>query len=300
MNITNELAGKFRMVAVNAETGEERVVADWFDNLILDSGLNRIGTGAVAGYCHVGSGSTAPVASNTAMQSFVASTNTVNSSETGVANSSPYYGYFRLTYRFGQGAAAGNLSEVGIGWGASESTLFSRALIKDSGGNPTTITVLSNEFLDVTYELRNYAPASDSTFTATIGGVTHNCTLRAAYVTDVDSWGNNLSNYPMAIKGYGLSVFVRNGALGDITSSPDGSTGVANTWATDSYSSGSYTMTGYSDWGLNDGNLSGGITALVFRTWAGSYQCSFSPAIAKDNTKTLRLNVSVTWARKTL
>lgn len=300
MKITNELAGKFRLVAVNADTGKERVLADWFDNLILDAGLDRIGSDTIGIYCQVGSGSTAPVSTNTALNTHVAGTGSITAESHGTSDVSPYYGYLTRTYRFAQGAAAGNLSEVGIGWGISGSTLFSRALIKDGSGNPTTITVLSNEYLDVTYELRNYPSTTDSTFTCVIGGVTHNCTLRSAYVTDITSWGNQLNDWPAQIQN-GTSVhFVRNGSLGAITSGPSGEIGMCSSFTNGTYTQGSYTNAGTINFNLASGNLSGGISALVFRTYIGSFQVSFSPPIAKDNTKTLSINVTVSWARKSL
>ena len=73
---------------------------------------------------------------------------------------SPYYRWAKVTWRFGQGVAAGNISEVGLGWG--NSNLWNRALIKDANGNPTTITVLSDEYLDVVSEIRDYPTLSSS------------------------------------------------------------------------------------------------------------------------------------------
>ena len=50
-----------------------------------------------------------------------------------------------------------------MGWG--NSNLWNRALIKDTNGNPTTITVLSDEYLDVLSEVRDYpAPSVTGAF----------------------------------------------------------------------------------------------------------------------------------------
>ncbi|KAK6697260.1 hypothetical protein SNK04_014178 [Fusarium graminearum] len=65
------------------------------------------------------------------------------------------------------GVGTGNLSELGTG--TSSTNLFSRALIRDPiTGNPVTITKLPDEFMDVTFELRAYVSASDTTGTVTI------------------------------------------------------------------------------------------------------------------------------------
>ena len=154
--VRHDLAGFYKLVATNSK-GQTRVVADWFCNLILDAGLNRLGTGGIIDRISVGSGNSTPTAGQTALDTLVATTTTavgggVNSYDS-VGNT---YAFSRSTYRFATGVATGNLTEVGAGWSGG---LFSRALIKDGGGVPTTVTILSDETLDVIYELRVYVPA---------------------------------------------------------------------------------------------------------------------------------------------
>ncbi len=96
--------------------------------------------GSVGDYmstCMVGSGNAAPAETDTALQAR-ASTSNINV-QSNNSNVSPRYGWRRRTFRFAAGAAAGNLSEVGVGW--TTTAVFSRALILDGSGNPTTITV---------------------------------------------------------------------------------------------------------------------------------------------------------------
>src|SRR5574337_1573872 len=182
------LAGKFSLVAHKLD-GSSRVLAEWFDNLIVDNGLNRIGTGSYMDQCYVGTGSTAPTNADTALEMQVASTSSIHATTSGTSTSPPYYGYSRRTFRFGVGAAAGNLTEVGVGWYSGTNMLFSRALIKDIDGNPTTVTVLSDEVLDVAYEFRNYAPPADSApYVVTISGVDYTFVTRAASVTGNPHW----------------------------------------------------------------------------------------------------------------
>ena len=151
--LETKIGGLYKIEAVNAKTGKKRLLADWFPNLITNIGLDRIATNAdFMSYCHVGTNSTTPTINDTALRTFVGSTNTITTSTYTVNSTSPYYASFIRVYRFNAGIAIGNLSEVGIGWSATGtgSVLFSRALILDSYGNPTTITFLSDEYLDVT------------------------------------------------------------------------------------------------------------------------------------------------------
>lgn len=52
LNFTARMAGHFTLKATNINTGKERILGD-FPNLILDSGLNRIGSGSYADKCVV-------------------------------------------------------------------------------------------------------------------------------------------------------------------------------------------------------------------------------------------------------
>lgn len=375
------MAGRFKIEATDALTGKKRIVADWFRNLILDAGLERMGTAAFITTCAVGSGSSTPVVSQTALDTLVASTTTQQATNSGAQSSSPYFGWKRITFRFATGVAAGNLSEVGVGWGAS--TLFSRALILGGGssasctgsisgttmtvtavssgtlvvgavvtglgvtsgtvitalgtgtggtgtyivsnsqtvsstalsatisGSPTTITILSTEILDVTYEIRNYPPTTDVTGSVVLAGVTYTTTLRACNVTStIGSGGTNLGadkiglNYAANIASNATAY---NGTIGSITAGgPSGSTASIDGVVNNAYSAGSYTWTGSISWSVNFGNLAGGITAVTFEAGTpsstsfgqlGLFQVGFSPAIPKDSTKTLRLDLSVSWAR---
>lgn len=297
MSNTLGMSGHFTLTATNIETGETRKLAE-FDNLITNAGLERLGTGGAVSFALVGSGSNAPNVNDTALQSFVASQG-MTSSSAGAQSSAPYYGWGRYVYRFPAGSATGNLSEVAVGWASTNANIFSRALIKDTNGDPTTITVLSNEFLDVTYELRMYPPTTDSTFTTVIGGITHNCVLRASEVTD-GSWAwrpfivEQGASFQNPRGNIGLAY---DGALGAITATPSGSGAGVN--VTDqAYSAASLTRAATLSADLNVANFVGGIDVIYFLTRMGAYQVSFDPPIAKDNTKTLSVNAAVTWARR--
>lgn len=65
-----------------------------------------------------------------------------------VINGKPYR-KFTATYQFGIGDVVGNIGEMGLC--ASNDTLWTFALVRDTDGNPTTITVLEEEQLAVIY-----------------------------------------------------------------------------------------------------------------------------------------------------
>lgn len=288
--------GRYKIEAINKFSGKRRVLADWFANLITTNGANLYAGSGWANMCAVGSGNATPQLTDTALQTLVASQNGAFSSVAGTTSSAPWAGSLTLTYRFDAGVAAGNLSEVGVG--SSATNLFSRALILDGGGNPTTVTVLPSEALDVTYKIFQYSPTADVVGVVNIGGVGYAYTLRAALASGAATWAPSNSETSAL-----STAQVTNGAIAAVTGSPSGSSSSSSSNSTAAYSSGSFTRTATSTWGLPAGNLSGGITAALF-SWGsqarrGAYQVGFSPAIPKDGTKVLTLSVSHSWAINT-
>lgn len=292
--------GRYKLEAVNAGDGRRRFLAE-FPNLITNVGLDRIAVASSGNYlqnCYVGSGNTAPTFADTALVALVASTATLQATTTTAQASSPYFGTRANTYRFAQGAAAGNLAEIGIG--NTSTNLFSRALILDGGGSPTTITVLSSEFLDCTYTFECIVPLSDVTGSVTIAGVAYAYTLRAMQSTLAAVWAVASAGSPAAFQ-TNLSVY--SGAIGAITSSPGGTAASADSNVTASYTPGSLILSNTATWGLNSANFgAGGITAASFSSSStvngiGAYQWSFTPFIPKDATKILTLTQTLSWAR---
>lgn len=295
------LTGHFLLEAVNAETGERRFLAE-FDNLITNGGLDRLGSAAASGYSgiyyvQVGTGSTAPANTDTTLANYLAGTSRSFSYSASYGGNPTYHTEGTYYWEFDQGAAAGNLSEIGVGWAASGS-LFSRALIVDGSGNPTTITVTAIEFLAVTYKLRMYPPLTDVTGTITLDGDDYDYTLRAANVNG-SSWGS------VGVSGPGGQKFAYaySGAIGAVTGVPSGTSGTL-TINQAAYSAGSYTIEETITASISQGNLAGGIGSVMFyiSAWNGigqySFQCEFDPPIPKDNTKELELVFEISWARK--
>lgn len=298
MNMDVGLSGRYKLMATNSR-GQERIVADWFENLILDSGLNRLGTGGVFDRIYVGTGNSTPVATQTALDTTLASTTDRRSYTDGYDSVGSAYAFHRSTFRFGTGEAAGNLTEIGAGWASG---LFSRALIKDSGGSPTTVTVLSDETLDVIYELRVYFPA-DVVGTVVISGVTHNIVLRPQQIgyNDANSHWNFQSMLASGMTGTNEALGGHSaygpGALGDITLAPGGAyVGYAAGSTVGAYSNNSYERLYRLTFGLTGGSVP--FTNISFQSRMGAYKASFDPPIAKDNTKVLTIDWKISWARR--
>jgi hypothetical protein len=303
------MRGFFKLEGVNKYSGRRRLLADWFPNLITNVGLNQCALGGYLTACRVGTSGTAPANGDTGMLGFVAGTG--NRQSTAVANSgaAEYYTSRTNVYRFGEGVAAGNIAEIGIATSTGHGTgvLFSRALVLDGGGSPTTITVLSDEFLDVTYQLRFYPSLTDVVSTIDIAGVTYDYTLRSMDVDNSNQWGSRETGGSLGMNGVvsvGTLGTAHAGTLGTLLTGPSGLTSGISGGASLAYVADSHEAEFTFTWGLNNGNLSPGIRSVScpFGTEAtsGAMQVQFDPFIPKDNTKVFTLNIKQQWARGTI
>lgn len=303
------LAGFFKFEAVRPD-GSRRLLADWQKNLILDSGLNRIGVGSTIDSCQVGTGSTAPAVGQTGLASLLANSSAVQSTVGGTDTPTNTYAWIRRTFRFNAGVATGNLTEVGVGWASG---LFSRALIKDSGGTPTSITVLADEYLDVTYELRSYPTMTDQTFSAVdISGTPYTFTVRPGLFTgthaSVGTWPGALNS--LLVSGvvstggvsFGVAGFGSGAALAAVTGNISGSQIVTAESATyafrSAYASNSFKREYRMTYGLTAGTEALG--GFLLSSTLGVYQMVVSPNIPKDGTKVFTLDIDLSWARKAI
>lgn len=300
------LKGIFNLKFTNVKTGEVR--EHEFTNLILNSGLDRVATGALVAGCILGSGSSTPVVTDTTISNILGTSTSLNSSGTSTANTTtpPYWCSYYWTYRFIEGQATGNISQVAMAYGSVNDTtnaytgLFSLALIKDSGGTPITITKLADEVLDVTYTLQLYCPAADATGIVDISGVSYNYIARPAYAT---SWRADLS-----FSSFGSSVFhgTYTGEIGTQLSYPSGADiGTPTSMTLASYTTGNYYRDAAYFWDLNAGNHASGIKSLYLlmgysnqTMWQIQYtKVSDSTSIPKTAAKKLTLNVRYSWGR---
>ena len=316
------MRGRFRLTC---RTSEGSVTKDtgWFDNIITDQGMDWFGTtppnyGVSYGqplfptHCAVGTGSTTPAYTDTRMTTFLAmypaspSSNVEAPSSTSIqTTTSPYYISRIFTYTFPTGAAAGNLTEVGVGNCASTDTqpqLFNHALIVDGGGSPTTLTVTATEALTVEYEFRMYPSTTLTAYSFVMNSVTYSGQY---YVAINNANPGSLATLSYDINGV-FAMLVYNGSIGAVTGTPSGTStrpnntdgqGTTNSWA--SYTTGSYTLSQTMVIGLGAGNLpSPYITAIMLENDTfPSFQFSVSPAIPKTSSYTLSLTWNWSWSR---
>jgi hypothetical protein len=295
------LKGLYKLVVRDALTHDVKRETDWFENIILDSGLNRLGTGNFIGFMHIGTGVSIPAAGDTGLATLAATTSTYNTGSLSNLGGPSYISSRIISYRFNAGVLNGNYTEVGIGW--SSSLLFSRALILDGSALPTSISVGITEYLDVYYQLRIVPDLTDHVSNVTIGGVVYSVTRRPAFVSDTNHW-----RPPGQI---GIATGIRwgayngnnafrstNGTLGAVTAGPSGTLYDVNTSATlDAYVNNSNESSGSTSFSLDQMNLSGGIKSMLVACDSCTYQYEFDTSIPKDNTKVMTLQGKVNWAR---
>lgn len=280
-------------------------------NLITDAGLDFINNQRVSTastYIAVGTGSSTPIVSQTALDAEIGRVNRRTTGDSTVVSGASFlYWSIKFVYLFIEAEANGNLTEVGFFNQASTGTMWARQLFKDIGGSPTTITKTSSDQLQVTYEIRLYSPTVDATQTGlVISGTSYNITTRARAINTGLIWGfdngNNSGFLVLAgtiFTNPGGRAFDGSTALGPTTGGLSGTSAPASTSVAGSYSNGNFYRDITMKWEPVDGNLSGGIGG--FHTYGGGttemFQSVFTPAFAKDATKRLTLVVRCAWAR---
>lgn len=292
-------AGYFRLVKRDAETMEVTYDSGEFRNVITNTGLDWINNAAPTNACVVGIGTTPELPTDTTLvQQIARSSTSGGTTTTPFSTTAPYYCGRRQIFRFAAGAAAGNLTEVGITT-TTTNVLWSRSLIKDSSGNPVTITVLSNEILDVTYEIRMFMMANDVSGSFNILGNPYSYTMRAARL-GAQAFSGFLEGGIAAR--YSLSGY--SGAMGPVTGVPSGTGATASGNAVwQPYTPGTYYRDFICDFALAQGNVSGGIKSMrvvgsvVGNTAPPEFQMEFSPNIPKDATMTLGVRIRISWGR---
>lgn len=283
-------------------------------NLITNLGMDRFFSTQLAfDRCVVGSGSTPPAFSDTALANLVATTTTIQSEGTWTYLTDPNPIIRKsIRFRFGQGVAAGNLSEIGCAWSAG---LFCRALILDSLGDPTTITVLSDEWLDAEYTHELHFSNDDITGTIELDGDDYNYILRPGGMMTQWSVGGsdparNLRFFSQIAVSGGTNKG-GNGAVGtDAVAWNATVPNVSNidTVENSSYVPGSFERDYTVKFGLNDGNVSGGIRTVIFTPMTtglgaggtlklGKMQAQFDPKIPKTGDDILELTFGVKLVR---
>jgi hypothetical protein len=297
VSISCKIGGQWKVEILDKE-GNSRVVLDWFDNLIVDSGLNSYGssgnsTNGSLQTISVGTGTTSPDASDTGLSGSTLGSASVGAITTSfVTDDTDSYVQGSATITFGLGVIVGNATEVGVFLGNGD--LFSRTLFKDGEGNPTSITVLEDEQLRLTYRVRKYVSVLDTT--TSVGDYT--ITVRPA------RWGlvgGGWTAVPQGTNTWSTSTAANSNKFSSSTITTIDSTPSTNLAITSvnlsGYSSGSYSRN--FTFNANVSSANGSIRSAFFSNMAGSaWQVGFDPLILKTNEQTLAVTFNITWARK--
>lgn len=275
-----------------------------FKNLITNLGLDRFGAFTAEftyGRCHVGTGTATPQFTDTQLSSYHGTVqNGVGATSRGVSDGPDYfYGYFRTVWTSAVGAL-GNviLTEIGVAGQQANGLLFSRALILDGSGNPTSFPLSSDEQLEVTYELRLYRPTADVEGSITVGSSSHDFIARPLQVTSSTAWSPVATGFNTTLGNSPNDQRAWSGGLAAITAANPGGTalGSATSRQDGTYTNGDH----YIESGVTYGpaTANGSIQSTNTKWGCCTFQTQFSPPIVKNNTQSLRLNYRLSWGRR--
>lgn len=312
INLHFGLGGHFTIHKGTLDTNNEPVTREYvtdFDNLVLDTGLQRIGTNADwMDWLHLGSGITAPAPLQNSLVNATYKGKTLapeTSTQSGTNIEDPLNPYCWITRVFRVSPRGENrtYSELGVGW--NDNNLFSRTLIKDPTGGQNTITILGDEYLDVTYETRLYMPVDTAVYTVTPTGddvepreiTVHASALNSTSITF--GWGLEYINEPRSLCRYytaqGHNRFFT-GGRGGLYQNPEGST-VGSSFNVNSMVRSSDTSMTFSFTRDLPDNV-GTLRTFQVSQEAFCFQMEFNPPFVKTNEDRFNISYSISWGRR--
>lgn len=301
-----EFSGEFRLIVRDLNLKKVHDTG-WFDNTILDVGLDTIGGGANGtenpfNYWHVGSSAAAVAEAQTGLQAWIASSTSNIGSDVAAYGGSPDYEYSQTrVHRFGAGVINNTVREVGAGSDSgNNSNFYARTLVVPE------VPVNVDQVLDVAYRHTVWPLTGDVIQVAalTMDGEVYDTLLRGA---NIDKTTYNLAFGAMAFSNAGGSNVNRiyEGDIGINTATPTGTT----TTNIGTRSNINYTfLNHYRDMkitaGLDNANLGAGIRSLMTEFSSGGLmqvqfdsQTTPGTGIPKDNTKTMDITLRQSWGR---
>ena len=307
------MAGEFRAVVKRAD-GSTKIDTGYQKNLILNQGLDFFGGGNgtnMMAHCVIGSGNSQPVYTQNKLDTAIKGVSGSDYSTKYDYNASTDGSLYKTNkvrkYSFTELNNV-NISEVGLASTYIDATTYflcTRALIKDSQGNPTTITVLSGEILEIYYKLWAVFDTTDKTGIINLldgvgGSTAYNYKTR---LSDVGSseWR---AGYVVSLFGPAPSsayLFNSSGVdLSAITTSPSGGSFSASDCSVRQYEKGSYKKLHTFIFDISTANANNRI--LLILLYGMRWQVRFGSVaddspIVKNNTQTLSIPVEVSWGR---
>ena len=305
------LYGEVKVIVKRADD-TVRLDTGFFPNVITNLGLDAIGNDMnLFNYCSVGGGNSKPLNTNTKLDNFLAVGSQISSEskyDYDPVRDTEFYKCSRTVgYRF-EGLGNKNISEVGLvgDYASGQHPAYTRTLIKNSAGEPTVITVLSGEILELQYRLWQVFDVKDKdqVVTAMIDGVEvpFNVKIRLAGV------GGNLGgswSYA-AVVGAHLTFEGSNrhqfctGELGEITGLNSGLTNVYPSLSWEAYQPSTYKRKFYVNASITYAVHP--IRSFLFFTGLGAYQVRFGTVdgdlpIDKTKQDILQLGFEMSWGR---
>ena len=307
------MAGEFRCVVKRVD-GSTKIDTGYQKNLILNQGLDFFGgvNGSdMMAYCVIGSGNSQPVYTQNKLDTAVLGVSGANYSTKYDYNASTDGSLYKTNrvrkYSFSRLSNV-NISELGLASTYSNTSTYflcTRALIKDSQGNPTTITVLSGEILEIYYKLWAVFDTTDKTGIINLldgvgGSTAYNYKTR---LSDVGSMGYH-AGFAVSLFGpISSSVYLFNSSgvdLSAITTSPLGGSSSASDRSVQQYEKGSYKKFYTFIFNISTANANNRILRILF--YSMRWQIRFGSVsddspITKTNTQTLSIPVEISWGR---
>ena len=291
-------------------TSKERVSK--FNNLILDSGLQRIGSNADwMNWLHLGTGITPPQALQSSLVNPTYKGNNLAPSKNthvGVDITDPQNPFVWITrvFRVVPQGVSKTYTELGVGW--NDNNLFSRTLIKDPQGNPNSISILGDEYLDVTYECRMYMPVDTAVYSVTPTGddkQKRTITVHASMLSTVSptfGWGlgyDSSNAVPLSLlNNWSSNTHNRifNGGRGGLYQNPEGSQ-VGSTFNYTSMTRVDAVTAQFSFTRDLPDNV-GTIRTLQLSQSGYCYQMELDPPFVKTNEDRFNFGYQITWGRR--
>lgn len=303
-NFTIGVSGRYTMTRVKDGQPVESIT---FNNLITDAGLTQLLIGSnQTNTLAVGTGTSTPTATDVSLQQRVAYT-TAKESYSATYNAATGSIDSTATYIFPVGAIQTNITEVGlfaVNYNYIDTTpIFSRSLIKDGNGNPTSITVLADEQLYVAYTVSLY-PGEVDYQNATVGD--YNVIVRPAHARTASptpeaglAWGTmqygNLTSWNSYLQSNSTTRLSASD-ITDATSAPTYSHGGSGISSYEQISPGVVQFTTVVS--PTAGNVPGGIRSICIVGGIGVIQIGFTPNIPKTADDRLTLKYTVTMTRR--
>lgn len=320
------MAGEFRCVVKRAD-GSTKIDTGYQKNLILNQGLDFFGGNNgnnMMTYCVIGSGNSQPVYTQNKLDTAikgVSGTTFSTKYDYDVARDGNLYKTNRVSKYSFTGLNNVNVSELGLASTYSDTSTYylcTRALIKDSQGNPTTITVLNGEVLEIYYKLWAVFDTTDKIGALNLldgvgGSASYNYIVRPATVgvTDPVAGGNSFADSIGKVINYlsrsnDRGFYVSSSGMSNIASLPPNLVSYGSIYdssfpvAGSSYTSGSYKKTLTLNCPVD--KLNQRIDSLFLYSTFGSWQISLkstsnNSGFTKTSTQTLTIPIEFSWGR---